>query len=163
MQKMDWKGITEKLQKYKYVALILCIGVALMLLPTGNDPGTKAPKPEQATDLTFDLAELEKELGTALSEIRGVGEATVVLSLMDTGEDVLAVDQLAEGETKTVIVSGGSYVQQPVRIKTNYPRFQGALVVCDGGGNAAVKLEVLKAVSAITGLSSDQISINQRK
>lgn len=163
MQKVDWKQKTEKLQKYKYVALVLCIGVALMLLPTGTKSGTEPKIAEKASDLSFDLVGLQEELGKALSEIRGVGEATVVLSLSDTGEDVLAVDQLPEGETKTVIISGGSYVQQPVRVKSNYPRFQGALVVCDGGGNAAVKLEVLKAVSAITGLSSDQISINQRK
>lgn len=163
MQKMDWKRTGEKLQKYKYVGLILCIGVALMLLPTGADPGKKTPPPEQTPGLAFDLEGLEEEMGRALSEIRGVGEATVVLSLSDSGEEVLAVDQQAEGETKTVVVSGGSYVQQPVRVKSKYPRFQGALVVCDGGGNASVKLEVLKAVSAITGLSSDQISISQRK
>ena len=60
-------------------------------------------------------------------------------------------------------MSTGSGTEEAVSVKTIYPEFQGALVVCQGAGNASVKLEVLKAVSAITGLSSDQISICQRK
>ena len=43
------------------------------------------------------------------------------------------------------------------------PQFQGALVVCDGGNNPTVKLQVLNGVAALTGLGADQISISQRK
>lgn len=101
----------------------------------------------------------------ALSEINGVGEVTVVLTLRSSGEDVLAQDtsEGASTDRETVIVSTGSGTEEAVSVKTIYPEFQGALVVCDGAGSAGVKLEVLQAVSAITGLSSDQISICQRK
>ncbi len=163
MQKRDWKRVAESLQKYKYVALILCVGVILMLLPVGGSKAETGELPPESALPSFNLSRVEEELSQVLSEIRGVGEATVVLSLSDSGEEVLAVDRTGAEETKTVVVSGGSCVQQPVRIKTKYPRFQGAVVVCDGGGNAAVQMEVLKAMSAITGLSSDQISISQRK
>ena len=94
-----------------------------------------------------------------------MGEATVVLTLNSSGEDVLAQDT-SEGtssDRETVIVSTGSGTEEAVSVKTIYPEFKGALVICQGAGNASVKLEVLKAVSAITGLSSDQISICQRK
>ena len=88
-----------------------------------------------------------------------------MLTLRSSGEDVLAQDT-SEGSTsdrETVIISTGSGTEEAVSVKTIYPEFQGALVICDGAGNAGVKLEVLQAVSAITGLSSDQISICQRK
>ena len=46
-----------------------------------------------------------------------------------------------------------------VPLYTLTPQFQGALVVCPGGGDPAVQLRLLEAVSALTGLGSDRISI----
>lgn len=167
--KIDFAKLQNQLGKYKYVAIILCLGVVLMLWPTRSQEDTQNQAETQSarqTDLqNFDLEELERRMETALSEINGVGEATVVLTLRSSGEDVLAQDT-SEGSTsdrETVIISTGSGTEEAVSVKTIYPEFQGALVICDGAGNAGVKLEVLQAVSAITGLSSDQISICQRK
>ena len=167
--KFDFAKLQNQLGKYKYVAIILCLGVVLMLWPTRSQEDTQNQAETQSarqTDLqNFDLEELERRMETALSEINGVGEATVVLTLRSGGEDVLAQDT-SEGSTsdrETVIISTGSGTEEAVSVKTIYPEFQGALVICNGAGNAGVKLEVLQAVSAITGLSSDQISICQRK
>ena len=167
--KFDFAKLQNQLGKYKYVAIILCLGVVLMLWPTRSQEDTQnqaETQSAQQTDLqNFDLEELERRMETALSEINGVGEATVVLTLRSSGEDILAQDT-SEGSTsdrETVIISTGSGTEEAVSVKTIYPEFQGALVICDGAGNAGVKLEVLQAVSAITGLSSDQISICQRK
>ena len=60
--------------------------------------------------------------------------------------------------------SGGSEEAQGppegvVPLYTLTPQFQGALVVCPGGGDPAVQLRLLEAVSALTGLGSDRISI----
>lgn len=166
--KIDFAKLQCVLGKYKYVALILCLGVVLMLLPT--KAGTGSAKAEvqsqpQESQQNFDVEDLERRMEAALSEINGVGEATVVLTLRSSGEEVLAQDT-SEGtssDRETVIVSTGSGTEEAVSVKTIYPEFQGALVICEGAGNASVKLEVLQAVSAITGLSSDQISICQRK
>ena len=166
--KIDFAKLQRVLGKYKFVALILCLGVVLMLLPVkggAQSSQTQAASPPEESGQNFDLEELERRLESALSEINGVGEVTVVLSLRSTGEDILAQDT-SEGTTsdrETVIVSTGSGTEEAVSVKTIYPEFKGALVVCEGAGNASVKLEVLQAVSAITGLSSDQISICQRK
>lgn len=42
---------------------------------------------------------------------------------------------------------------------SRYPRFVGALIVCEGGDRADVQLNVTQAVSALTGLSSDRITV----
>ena len=166
--KIDFAKLQRVLGKYKFVALILCLGVVLMLLPTGSggQKGQTAVQTQtEERGQSFDLEDLERRMESALSEINGVGEVTVVLTLRSSGEEVLAQDT-SEGNSsdrETVIVSTGSGTEEPVSVKTIYPEFQGALVVCQGADNASVKLEVLKAVSAITGLSSDQISICQRK
>lgn len=163
--KFDSARMIKVLDKYKFVALILCVGIILMLWPAGGRESAATDTQTQANQQSFDLDALERKLETALSEIYGVGTATVVLTLKSGGEEVLAQD-ISEGssvERETVIVSTGSSTEQAVSIKTIYPEFQGALVICDGAGSAGVKLEVLRAVSAITGLSSDKISICQRK
>lgn len=164
---VQMQRLRQKLEQYKYVALILCAGLLLMLLPSGNQSRETAVETPPVSDAAsdFDLEELEGKLERALSQINGVGEATVVLTLRSGAEEVLAQDTSQGNSTdrETVIVSTGSGTEEAVSVKTIYPEFQGALVVCEGGGSASVKLEVLKAVSAMTGLSSDQISICQRK
>lgn len=164
---VQMQRLRQKLEQYKYVALILCAGLLLMLLPTGARAKEAAAEavPEQGDSAEFDLEELEGKLEQALSQIEGVGETTVVLTLRSGAERVLAQDtsQGSSVDQETVIVSTGSGTEEAVSVKTIYPEFQGALVVCEGGASASVKLEVLKAVSAMTGLSSDQISICQRK
>lgn len=42
-------------------------------------------------------------------------------------------------------------------------RWTGALIVCEGGGAAAVRLQLTQAVSALTGLPSDRIVIVKGK
>ena len=53
----------------------------------------------------------------------------------------------------------GAGTEGVVPLYTLTPQFQGALVVCPGGGDPAVQLRLLEAVSALTGLGSDRISI----
>lgn len=165
--KLNIKQIQKVLDRYKFVALVLVLGVLLMLLP-GTSRATENTQSEPVCEsgtMNFDLEGLEDKIEQALSQINGVGTATVVLTLQSSGEDILAqnVTQGTDTQLETVILSSGSSKEAAVTVKHIYPQFQGALVICDGGDNAGVKLEVLKAVSAITGLSSDKISICRRK
>ena len=169
----DLSRLAARLAKFRLPALILCLGVVLMLLPGKNRTTQQITADAAAqTSERFDLTALEHQLSGALSEISGVGECTVVLTLRSSGEQVLAQDtsegassdtETASSDTETVIISTGTGTEEAVSVKTIYPEFQGALVICEGADQAGVKLDVLKAVSAVTGLRSDQISICQRK
>ena len=57
-----------------------------------------------------------------------------------------------------MLVDGGSG-DAPVVTRTVYPTYRGALVVCQGGDRADVKLAVTEAVAALTGLSADRITV----
>ena len=57
-----------------------------------------------------------------------------------------------------LLVDGGS-AEEPVVTRTVYPTYRGALVVCQGGDQADVKLAVTEAVAALTGLSADRITV----
>ena len=43
--------------------------------------------------------------------------------------------------------------------RTLYPTYRGALVVCQGGDRADVRLTVTEAVASLTGLSADRITV----
>ena len=43
-----------------------------------------------------------------------------------------------------------------------YPPYVGALVVCDGAGDSGTVLKIKEAVSVLTGLGSDCISVARR-
>ena len=44
-----------------------------------------------------------------------------------------------------------------------YPQFQGALIVSEGADNAAVRWNIVSAVSSLTGLGTDKITVVKMK
>ena len=165
----DLSGLTERgkklWQRYKYVLLVVLTGAVLLLLPSGETGRENNELPLQP-DGQFDLEQVERKLERALSQISGAGEVTVVLTLKESSRQILARDtQVSERDqrTETVVVSTGSGTQGTVPLQSIYPKYQGALVVCTGGGDARIKLELLEAVRALTGLSAEKISICKRQ
>ena len=158
-KQLNWKAVQQFVQKNRYAALIILLGLFLLLWPFGGrtDSGDSAQSGKTdcipgASGYEYNLTDLEEKLTKVLSQIRGAGETQVILTLSSTGSV----------ETEVVIVKNGSNQEGVVEVEQQYPTFLGALVVCEGGGNAQVKLEMLQAVKALTGLSSDQISICER-
>ena len=78
------------------------------------------------------------------TELRYSGSATAPEDYSRTSEPVL----LDGGDREETVVT-----------RTAYPTYRGALVVCQGGDRADVKLAVTEAVSALTGLSSDRVTV----
>lgn len=169
--------MAEKAGKYKYVLLVLAVGLVLILLPTGGDRSGSSPADgDTEAVLPFELEETESRIAAALAEIDGAGRVTVVLTVKSGTEQVIAYntdERIKTGSdgagtdtertTDAVIVSRGSSVQDPVTLKYIYPEYLGALVVSEGAGNAEVRLELSRAVSALTGLKSDKITITKMK
>lgn len=155
-----WK---EALGKYKYVLLVMAAGIALLMLPTGGGhKQTQAPGAAVPAD-SFDLDAFEQKLEQALSQVAGAGKTQVVLTLDSGTRRVLAQDQDRDGAgnlaSSTVTVGKGSGSQEVVPLQTLAPSFRGALVVCPGGSDPQVRLKLAQAVSALTGLGADRISI----
>lgn len=163
------RKLLSVLEKYKFVLLVALAGVLLLLLPTANSGedqsgGTDPPA------LSFDLEGLEHKLAETLSQVEGAGKVSVVLTVKASTRQVLAQDSslsksegTSQEEKSTVVVSKGSGREETVPLQQIYPMFQGALVVCPGGGDPAVQLELMEAVSALTGLGTDKISICKAK
>ena len=154
------------LNRYKFVLLVAVLGAALLLWP-GSPADGEAPEKTAGPSLqTVPVRETEAAMEAILAEISGVGRVDVMLTLHSGSELVLAEDAALrysgdaqapdsyERSTDTVTASGGVVVKQEI-----YPQYRGALVVCDGGSNDRVRLAVVNAVSALTGLGTDKIAV----
>ena len=169
----QWERLPQKaaelFQKYKYVLLVIAAGIVLLLLPLGGEENPTLGGTESQTENgeeTFRVEEMERRLEEALSRVDGAGEVTVVLTVKSGTRQILAQDSSRSGEassTSTVVVSTGSGTEDAVVLQQVYPQYQGALVVCPGGGDPAVCLKLVDAVSALTGLGADKISICKSK
>ncbi|MBQ3091697.1 MAG: hypothetical protein IJC44_04105 [Clostridia bacterium] len=160
----------SRFDKYKY-ALILCLCGLMLACISGGEPAKAAST--EATELLADVDALEARLEDSLSRISGVGKVSVVLTAKSSSAAVYAYDEdqtirQSNGErtsdsTQSMAFSGSGSGQQPIRIQTLEPEYRGALVVCQGAASAAVRLEVTRAVAALTGIGSDHIVVSKMK
>lgn len=166
---MKW-GVWEKkllawAGKYKLVLAVLGVGLLLLLWPgerTPDSPAQNSPAAEPA----FDLNALERKLERVLSRVEGAGEVSVLLTVKGDVERVYAEDGTYSEDgggwaeqTQTVVISTGSGTEEVVLVQQRYPPFQGAVVVCPGGADPQVRLLLTQAVSALTGLGADRVSV----
>ncbi|MGI5970306.1 MAG: stage III sporulation protein AG [Oscillospiraceae bacterium] len=171
------KKIFKAVDKYKYLLIVIFVGILLIALPIGGKgTGENSKNADDADIYAYELSEIEARLEEALSRIDGVGDVKVILTLKTGTERILATDrsssykagdtgEVSEYDTdeSTVVISSGSGIQEAVVVKTLYPEYQGALIVCRGGGNSTVCLTVTEAVSALTGLGSDKIKVTKMR
>lgn len=158
--------VKASMERYRLVWLVILAGLLLLLLPTGGKE--EAPEETEPAQSAFDLAATEARLSQALSKIHGAGEVTVVLTVANSPRQILAEDVDRDAgdsreKTQTVVLSKGSGSQETVTVQEVYPRYQGALLVCAGGDDPEVRLQLTQAMSALTGLGADKISISRGK
>lgn len=166
---MDWVEGQQKLKalfdKYKFVLLIVALGIFFMVLPEQREQETVTVAETQ----TVPTESITEELTQILSQIEGVGKVRVMITEAAGEETIYQTDEnRTDGEndsssrSDTVIVSRDGEEGGLVKTVTP-PVYLGAIVVCQGGGSAAVRLAVSQAVAAVTGLSTDRITVLKMK
>ena len=163
---MDWIGTKERIQdflkRYWYVALVLAVGLILMAIPSDIE---EAEVSEQT--VLSAVPALQEELEQILTQICGAGKVKVLLTESCGAQTVYQTDQDTRGEgsgnLKTVIVTDADRNQKGLIYRIDPPVYLGAVIVCQGGDSAAVKLAIVEAVSSVTGLSTDRITVLKMK
>ncbi len=161
--------LTEKIisfvRKYRFVFLILLVGLGLMLIPFGEK---KELNPVN-TNAAATQPDMTEELCAILSRIDGAGEVSVMLSVRTGQSTVYQSDEsITNGDVgsvkqDTVIVTDENRAQTGLIQHIIYPVYRGAIIVCQGADNATVRLNIMEAVSRITGLGMDKISVLKMK
>ena len=170
MEIKNWSGkATGFLKKYRYGILVLVIGIVLMMIPTigSKKTSTSATNATQGTSKNYDITE---ELTQTLSKIEGVGQVKIMLTIAageqviyQENENITTSENSSNLQKETVIITGTDRQESALISYTKPPVYLGAIVVCQGADQPTVKLAVMDAVSKITGLGSDKISVVKMK
>lgn len=166
---MEWKPIANRavefIKKYRYPVLILLLGLVLMLIPTGS----RETVTEQPVE-TQEEATMEERLEELLSQIQGAGKVRVMLSysggeqtLYQTNEDIVTGSDSSTIRQDAVTVTDSDRNETGLVKQVIPATYLGAIVLCQGADSAAVRLAIADAVSKITGLGTDKISILKMK
>lgn len=158
---------SDFIKKYKYVAIVLVIGLVLMMLPTekGSEVNSKKEDAVTVSEKSFD-----QQLSEILQQISGVGNAQVLLTeasgkqtIYQSNTNTSISDSTTSNQISTVIITDSDRAQSGLIQQVNPPVYLGAVVICQGADSPAVRLAVTNAVSKITGLSTDRIAVMKMK
>ena len=156
--------LTQFLKKYRYVALVLLLGVVLMALPQGAEE-ENAQQPPAQTETS-----LQDSLGNILSKVEGAGKVEVLLTqssgeeiLYQTDDDQTISENSRDRRSQTVLVEDSNRQKTGLVRQVNPPSYQGAIVLAQGADSAVVRLSLMEAVMGATGLPSHCITILKMK
>ena len=190
MAPIKWNRIFEKIQNKsgkEKITIVVLTGILLLVisLPTGSKSGQTETNENTQTRQTG-LSEsaksyetvLEEKLEKALKKVEGVGEVSVVITLKNTSEKIIAADSdysesviqesdSAGGMRSTTQQSGSTsniyYDTQegsePYVTKENMPEVEGIVIVAKGGGDGNVCADITAATEALLGVPAHKIKV----
>lgn len=153
--------IMQLLKQYRYGVLVLVLGIGLMLLPSEAETGEIAPASSQ-----IQSPGMSEQLEQILSQVDGAGKVRVLLTESMGETRIYQQDSNRSGDSSrqdTVVVSASDRSEEGLISQIIPARYQGAVVVCQGGDRASVRLAIVEAVSSATGLTSDNITVLKMK
>lgn len=190
---LHWKEKLDSFRKkagIKNICLLLLAG-GLLLLSSASSlfSGKNGEKEQEQIDTgkvetvqetsADEAGQWEEKLEKLLSGVKGVGKVNVMITLSDAGEKIVLKDQkssteslnetdgsggsrvniTAEKEENTVYESGSvPYVTRELSAQV-----AGVLVICEGGGNADIVLQIVSAVEALFGIPAHRIVVLEMK
>ena len=152
--------LKELAAKYKYVLVVVLAGLFLMLLP--GKTASEAPAVTESVPETT----MQESLEAILKNIQGVGRVQVLLTEAAGARTEYVFDKSTTADalkTDAVILTDANRDQKGLISQIIPPVYLGALVVCQGGDSPSVKLAVMEAVQAATGLTADRITVLKMK
>ena len=125
-------------EKYRliFVVLVAAVGVALVLFSLGGAKEEETEKSSQS--LAEYKAELEKELESACSSIRGVGRCEVIVTFSRGAENTYKGTNLIESKP---------------------PEVMGVSVICEGADSDEVRAGIVGMMSSLFSIGTNRVSV----
>jgi stage III sporulation protein AG len=195
-----WKKWVEQIGLSKLLIIFLA-GIFLLILSLpgsdsssslslkGDSDGEKQDAIETGNEqdtaweaMSEYASRLEKELEQVLSQVEGVGQVDVMLTIAASEEKKTLVKESSSreeikeqestggsrkqstqnNETDPVLVEEGEE-QTPYVIKVSSPEIEGVLVVAQGAGNGSVDSEIIAAVEALFPVEAHKIKVMKKE
>ena len=167
--KQTVEKILEKIKRDRKLAIIICVGLAGIILLTLSELMPPKNKTEEKTseksetDIRDSYEEdIEKRLTSIVSAIDGAGRTQVMVTLASGDENVYAVKEKSSdgSREREYIVIDSDDNESGLLLK---PEIRGVAIVCEGADSAKVRQEIVSSVSAVLGISTNRISIAKIK
>ena len=162
------KKISQKSHKYRYALLVVIIGLIMMMLPEIKRTEQNAINTVHTT--TQSNKSLEDTLSQILSKIQGAGDVYVMLTVTQGEEIIYQTDQDTSTGTDsyskkcdTVTVTDAGRNEIGLIRQTIPAKYMGAIIVCSGADDPVIKLAIVDAVSKVTGIGANKISVLKTK
>ncbi|WP_232713412.1 stage III sporulation protein AG [Bacillus xiapuensis] len=187
-------GGEKGVQRAKWLVIVAILGIGFMFISDLKDQGgipavnlqqdssgTKENKPLQPSSKDFETA-YEKELQSALEQMAGVSNVTVVVNIEASEKKVLEKNTAVKSqETKEKDQKGGERVvtdqtreedlvmvkeadgDVPVILEMKRPEIRGVLVVAEGVENIQVKKWVIESVTRVLNVPSHRVAVMPKK
>lgn len=125
-------------EKYRliFVVLVAAVGVALVLFSLGGAKEEEVEKSSQS--LAEYKAELERELESACSSIRGVGRCEVIVTFSRGAENTYKGTNLIESKP---------------------PEVMGVSVICEGADSDEVRAGIVGMMSSLFSIGTNRVSV----
>ena len=136
--KIDIKNLLNNPKFTKIAIIVGLVAIALIFLSSYIDASSFTQK----TDIAEYCVALEESLLSVVTQIEGVGEAKIFLTMDNSGENVY----LNNSDTKT---------------KSITPVVRGVVIVCDGGDDPLVVSRVMSAVTKSLDISSNKVCVTK--
>lgn len=166
--KESLKKISQKSHKYRYALLVVIIGLIMMMLPEIKRTEQNAINTVHTT--TQSDKSLEDTLSQILSKIQGAGDVYVMLTVTQGEEIIYQTDQDTSTGTDsyskkcdTVTVTDAGRNEIGLIRQTIPAKYMGAIIVCSGADDPVIKLAIVDAVSKVTGIGANKISVLKTK
>ena len=185
---MDLEKIKQMLLKDKTRFFVIFLGViGIMLIFTSNFSKGKL-KENKKIDKDFSILDtyeykkqLEENLKNIISEISGVGNTKVLVTLENSMQNVYATEQKKnkeavedknenerskrqesnEIETKYITIKDSDGTEKALSVMQIQPTVKGVVVICSGGDNIDVKNKVIEAVKTALNITSKRVFVTK--
>lgn len=171
------------------IGIILLIAGSVFFQGTAKKSEKVTPQPKNGTEALETLSQkegetkdkLEKSLESILSQIKGAGKVSVMVTFYSGNESVPAYntknstsdtqEKDKEGGTRSVkqsdkenniIFEESDGVKKPYITKEMLPKVKGVVIVADGAGDAEVKSSLANATEALFEVASHKIQVFER-
>ncbi|MCM1285649.1 MAG: hypothetical protein NC213_02525 [Acetobacter sp.] len=157
-------------KKVKIIMTIGAVGMILILISSfsGNE-NKKTEEVNNSLNYSEYTVQLEKKLTDIISNISGVGQCKVMITLENSSENVYATDSEFKNNDDTVnqkdeyVIYDSKNGETPVLIKEYFPQVMGVTVVCSGGDNIEIREKIIDAVTALFNISANRVSVSKIK
>lgn len=159
--------LKSKQIKTKVLVVLGVIGILLILISEIDFSPNKAKQDLPTNDYVSYVNNLDKELTEIISNIEGVGNCKVMITLKNTSESVYAKNtdisssDSSSSQNDEYVIYNGVNGDSPLLLKENFPVIEGVAVVCSGGDNVKIQEQIKKCVSALFNISSNRISVSK--